>query len=68
MHLQLMWCLGIPPEIIKTLFDPFVTKKKSNGTGLGLAIVKQYITSHGGTIKVENKEGAVFTINLPLAS
>jgi len=57
---------GIPDDIIKTLFDPFVTKKKSNGTGLGLAIVRQYITAHGGEIKVDNKNGAVFTINLPL--
>jgi len=57
---------GIPQEILKTLFDPFVTKKKTNGTGLGLAIVKQYITAHGGTVKAENKNGAVFTISLPL--
>ena len=58
--------LGIPNEIIKTLFDPFVTKQKTNGTGLGLAIVKQYITAHGGEIKVANDTGAVFTISLPL--
>jgi two-component system NtrC family sensor kinase len=57
---------GIPPEIMKTLFDPFVTKQKNNGTGLGLAIVKQYITAHGGEINVENRNGAVFTISLPL--
>jgi signal transduction histidine kinase len=56
---------GIPSEIIKTLFEPFITKKKLNGTGLGLAIVKQYITAHGGLIKVENDNGAVFTITLP---
>jgi signal transduction histidine kinase/CheY-like chemotaxis protein len=56
---------GIPPEIIRTIFEPFVTKHKSNGTGLGLAIVKQYITAHGGTISVENEGGAVFTISLP---
>jgi signal transduction histidine kinase/CheY-like chemotaxis protein len=59
---------GIPPEIIKTLFEPFITKHKSNGTGLGLAIVKQYITAHGGNIGVENDNGAVFTILLPLQS
>ncbi len=58
--------LGIHSEIIKTLFEPFVTKQKSNGTGLGLAIVKQYITAHGGEIKVANDNGAVFTISLPL--
>ena len=56
---------GISADIIKTLFDPFVTKKKANGTGLGLAIVKQYVTAHGGEIKVENGNGAVFTIELP---
>jgi two-component system NtrC family sensor kinase len=56
---------GIPPEIGKTLFEPFITKHKTNGTGLGLAIVKQYITAHGGTIGVENDNGAVFTILLP---
>ncbi|HWZ34868.1 MAG TPA: HAMP domain-containing sensor histidine kinase, partial [Mucilaginibacter sp.] len=57
---------GIPPEIINTLFDPFVTKHKSNGTGLGLAIVKQYINAHGGNITVKNNNGAVFIISLPL--
>lgn len=58
--------LGIPQEILKTLFDPFVTRKKANGTGLGLAIVKQYIHAHGGDITAANDEGAIFTINLPL--
>jgi len=57
---------GIPVEIIGTLFEPFVTRNKSNGTGLGLAIVKQFIQAHGGTIEVANNGGAVFTITLPL--
>ena len=57
---------GIPADIIKTLFEPFVTKAKTGGTGLGLAIVKQYITAHGGDIIVENNKGAIFTISLPL--
>jgi len=57
---------GIPPEIVGTLFEPFITRNKSNGTGLGLAIVKQYITAHGGTITVSNNQGAIFTIVLPL--
>jgi two-component system NtrC family sensor kinase len=57
---------GIPGEIMKTLFEPFVTRHKSNGTGLGLAIVKQFINAHGGTISVTNNNGAAFTIILPL--
>lgn len=59
---------GIPEEIMKTLFDPFVTKQKANGTGLGLTIVKQYITAHGGEIKADNDNGAVFIIQLPWES
>ncbi|HYF33220.1 MAG TPA: hybrid sensor histidine kinase/response regulator [Chitinophagaceae bacterium] len=55
---------GIPQEIMRTLFDPFVTRKKNHGTGLGLAIVKQYVMAHGGTIAVENHDGALFTITL----
>ena len=58
---------GIPADIGKTLFEPFITKQKTNGTGLGLAIVRQYIKSHEGTITVHNDQGAVFTITLPNA-
>jgi len=57
---------GIPPEILSTLFEPFVTKDKNNGTGLGLAIVKQYVDAHHGKITATNNGGAVFMITLPL--
>jgi signal transduction histidine kinase/FixJ family two-component response regulator len=56
---------GIPPAIVNTLFEPFITRDKSHGTGLGLAIVRQYINAHGGTIKVKNNNGAAFIIGLP---
>lgn len=55
---------GIAPGILKTLFEPFVTKHKNYGTGLGLAIVKQFVEAHGGTISVHNDNGAVFSIAL----
>ncbi len=57
---------GIPEEIMDKLFDAFVTAEKSHGTGLGLAIVKQFITAHNGTIAVENNQGALFTLKLPI--
>ncbi|TKK64723.1 hybrid sensor histidine kinase/response regulator [Ilyomonas limi] len=57
---------GIPEDMLKTLFEPFVTRATVNGTGLGLAIVKQFVIAHCGTITVHNDNGAVFTIYLPV--
>lgn len=57
---------GIPPEISETLFQPFITRNKKNGTGLGLSIVEQFVTAHGGTVEVNNNQGATFVITLPL--
>ncbi|MEL6625103.1 MAG: hybrid sensor histidine kinase/response regulator [Bacteroidota bacterium] len=57
---------GIPENIRRKLFDPFVTSGKENGTGLGLAIVKQIVEAHDGKIKVDSSDaGACFTICLP---
>lgn len=41
--------VGILPEYVDTLFDPFVTHKRS-GTGLGLSIVKSIADNHGGSV------------------
>lgn len=56
---------GIPDNLLKTLFIPFVTQDKSGGTGLGLAIVKQFVQAHNGEISAYNDGGAVFRIILP---
>ncbi|MDW7679716.1 MAG: ATP-binding protein [bacterium] len=57
---------GVPAEIMKSIFDPFVSSKKT-GTGLGLSIAYQIIHIHGGWIDASNNDdhGATFTINLP---
>jgi two-component system C4-dicarboxylate transport sensor histidine kinase DctB len=55
---------GIPEAILGKVFEPFVTTR-NEGTGLGLAIVQQILEHHGGSISVENRGGAVFSINLP---
>lgn len=49
--------LGIPDELAKDIFQPFVRvddsrNSKSGGTGLGLAITKAIIEKHGGTINL----------------
>ncbi len=60
--------MGIRPEHIHSIFDPFFSTKE-RGTGLGLAIVHRIIESHGGTIDVKSftDGGTVFRITLPLA-
>jgi len=47
---------GIPCESQAKLFTPYFTTKPS-GSGLGLVIAKKVIEDHGGTIKIESKEG-----------
>lgn len=58
---------GIPREVLKNMFDPFVTTK-SKGVGLGLSISYQIAKQHGGWIEGVNNpgKGATFIINLPL--
>ena len=60
---------GIPPEKIKTVFDPFQTTK-SKGIGLGLAICKTIIEAHRGKIWADNNPdgGAIFSLILPASS
>jgi signal transduction histidine kinase/DNA-binding response OmpR family regulator len=59
--------VGIPPEHIRQIFDPFFSTKP-DGTGLGLAISHSIIAAHGGQIQVESDaERTTFTIYLPSA-
>lgn len=58
--------VGMPEEIRKRLFEPFVTNKQ-HGTGLGLAITKKIITAHKGTIQVESfAGGTIFHVMIPI--
>jgi two-component system, NtrC family, sensor kinase len=58
---------GIPQKVLDKIFQPFFTTKPTGqGTGLGLSLSYDIIKAHGGELKVETKEGAEFTIWLPL--
>lgn len=60
---------GISEEHLKHIFDPFFTTKET-GLGLGLSISQHIVESMGGTLTARNDErgGALFTLELPLAS
>lgn len=60
---------GIAPDLIDTIFEPFVSTKE-DGTGLGLFISYGIIQNHRGRIEVmsEVSKGTTFTVYLPAAS
>ena len=61
--------IGIAPEVIADIFNPFfTTKPPDQGTGLGLAISSDIVRQHGGSIRVDTEAGQ-FTemiVQLPL--
>jgi CheY-like chemotaxis protein len=67
--------IGIAPEALKTLFQPFVQidsalNRQYDGAGLGLALVKRIVELHHGYVNVTSELdiGSRFTISLPYDS
>lgn len=61
--------MGIAPEILPRMFEPFLTTKESGrGVGLGLAVSRSIIERHSGKIEVQSEvgKGTTFVIRLPL--
>jgi len=58
--------VGIPPEDIDTIFQPF-RGSFGKGTGLGLAIVHRIVTDYGAQIEVKPRPGGgtVFRVKFP---
>jgi two-component system CitB family sensor kinase len=59
---------GIDPGLVEEIFTDGFTTKVASGVGrrgLGLALVSGAVQRRGGTIEVENADGARFTVFLP---
>jgi len=51
--------IGIPPEDLQKIFDPFFTSKDvGKGMGLGLSITHQILKNHRTRVDVESRPGA----------
>ncbi len=64
--------IGIAPQVLATLFEPFVqaesdTSRRYGGTGLGLAICKRLAQAMGGQLRAESSEGtgSTFFLRVP---
>jgi two-component system CheB/CheR fusion protein len=68
--------IGIAPEDMRRLFDPFFQVKSENGgprdkegLGIGLTLSQQLAELHGGQISVHSEgigTGSTFTLRLPI--
>ncbi len=58
--------IGIPPEDLGRLFDPFFTRH-SGGTGLGLWVTYRLVQNMSGKIEVESEpgRGSLFRVRIP---
>jgi len=67
--------MGISPELLPHVFDPFVQGKHApdrvqGGLGIGLALVHQLVAQHGGTISAHSTGtglGSCFEVRFPVA-
>jgi signal transduction histidine kinase len=55
---------GLPAEVRRHLFEPFVTTKSFGHLGLGLSLCRDVIESQGGALHITSTEGHGTTVTL----
>ena len=67
--------MGIPPEYLATIFDPFTQVDRTldrshGGLGIGLTLVRRLVEMQQGTVVAKSEgrnRGSEFTVRLPIA-
>jgi signal transduction histidine kinase len=65
--------IGIPPEMLDRVFDPFLqlegcVERSAGGLGIGLTLVKRLVDMHGGSVEASSEgrgRGSCFVLRLP---
>lgn len=59
--------VGMAPEVLQQIFEPFYSTKEGGGVGLGLAVVYGIVNRHGGHVDVESEpgKGTTFRLHIP---
>ena len=68
--------IGIPPEFMASIFDPFTQADRTlarsqGGLGIGLTLVRRLVEMQHGRVSVRSEgrnRGSEFTVSLPLAA
>jgi polar amino acid transport system substrate-binding protein len=59
--------MGIPPETLPHIRDPFfTTRHDKGGVGLGLSISSRIVEEHGGTMEFTSEPGKGTTVSVLL--
>ncbi len=61
---------GVPPTVVKRLFQPFSGSASRGGAGLGLAIARELARGMKGDLELSRNgaDGATFTLRVPAAA
>jgi two-component system NtrC family sensor kinase len=60
--------VGITPQELEHIYDPFYTTKGYRGTGLGLALTKKIVLENGGKVECQSEPdyGTSFILTFPI--
>jgi CheY-like chemotaxis protein len=61
--------IGMAPDVLDRVFEPFFSTKGDQGYGLGLAVCRSIVERHGGKLSARSTvgKGSTFTLRLPAA-